>query len=470
MTRYTSLHTLLLISIIALTVLPAVTIAQTTTHTQSTPGVLDPGVYDLLIIAPSAFTKDLQPLVTHKENMGLKTKLVTLEDVYQNTYWHGRDGAEKIKYFIAEAKNQWGIHYVLLVGGRSSQLKNTWYTPARYVSSSDDWDTSFLSDLYFADLYDKNGSFSTWDSNDNGLYGEWHQGAPAQDTGIDFIPDIAVGRLPCRNEREVVTEVNKIITYETKTYNSSWFPTMLVVAGDTYPQSENSSWVGAEGEYYGNCSIENMTGFAPTKLYASDGTFTSKTDVITALKNGFGFVYLVGHGSPKQWGNHPSNQTAFIQGPNTNDIRKFHNQDRLPICVVSGCHNNQFDVCLARLLNHTLRWRQEYVPECWGERSLSTTNGGMVATLGVTALGYTKEDKKSFKGGINELEVAFFQAYGHNRSLRLGDVWVQALTTYAHNYPVNTSGLGGSDTWIDAKVLSSWVLLGDPSLQIGGYP
>jgi hypothetical protein len=26
------------------------------------------------------------------------------------------------------------------------------------------------------------------------------------------------------------------------------------------------------------------------------------------------------------------------------------------------------------------------------------------------------------------------------------------------------------DSWIDTKVIQSWALLGDPSLQIGGYP
>ena len=444
---------------------PTITPA-TSIHTSS----LGPGVYQLLIITPHQFVHALQPLVRHKQAMGLPTRLVTLKEIYQHTFWQGRDNAEKIKYFIAEAVAQWGIHYVLLVGGRSSQIANTWYCPVRYASSSDDWDTEFLSDLYFADIYNATGGFSTWDSNENGLYSEWYPNQAAVDTGIDYTPDIAVGRLPCRSVREVQTEVNKIITYETTATTSSWFPTMLVVAGDTYPQSENPNWTGCEGEYYGDRAIENMTGFTPTRLYASAQTFQSKDDVITAFHSGFGFVYLVGHGSPRQWGNHPVNSTAFIQGPNTNDMGKLRNHDRLPVCIVSGCHNCQFDVCLGRLLNYTLRYRQEYVPECWGERSMSVRNGGTVGTIGVTALGYTKEDKHSFHGGINELEVAFFHAYGHNHNLRLGDAWAAALNLYAATYPVDSNGLGGSDTWIDSKVISSWELLGDPSLQLGGYP
>ncbi len=59
----------------------------------------------------------------------------------------------------------------------------------------DDWDVEYLSDLYFADIYDASGNFSSWDSDNDGIYGEWYPGETAQDTNIDLIPDVAVGRL-----------------------------------------------------------------------------------------------------------------------------------------------------------------------------------------------------------------------------------------------------------------------------------
>jgi len=427
-------------------------------------------VYKLLIIAPTVFHRALQPLVDHKNAMGLPTRLVTLDEVYQQMYWHGRDDAEKVKYFIKTAIEEWGIKYVLLVGGRSSQLRPTWYCPVRYVNMVDDWDAEYLSDLYFADIYDAQGNFSSWDSDNDGIFGEWYPGQAAQDTNIDLIPDVAVGRLPCRSVQEVKTMVRKIITYETTTYDTTWFHMMLVAAGDTYPASVNPNWTGYEGEYYGDRAIENLSGFTPTRLYTSDGTFSTKVDIIREFRKGFGFAYFVGHGSPKQWGNHPPNSTAFIQGPNCNDMWRFRNKDRLPVCVVSGCHNNQFDVCLRRVFNTTTRWRQEYIPECWSERILREPTGGAVAALGCTGLGYTKEDKTTFRGGINELEGAFFHAYGQHNVTVLGDTWAAAITSYAQTYPVNWSMQAWGDSWIDAKVVQSWELLGDPSLHIGGYP
>ncbi|KAA0002791.1 MAG: hypothetical protein FE048_03070, partial [Thermoplasmata archaeon] len=50
-------------------------------------------VYDLIIISPSEFSDALQPLVNHKENHGIKTKLVTLNEIYGSVYFpsQGRD-------------------------------------------------------------------------------------------------------------------------------------------------------------------------------------------------------------------------------------------------------------------------------------------------------------------------------------------------------------------------------------------
>lgn len=422
----------------------------------------------LLIIAPAAFAAALQPLVDHKRSTGISTFLAPLDDIYDQMYWFGRDEAEKVKYYIKEAHEQWGTQYVLLVGGRASQLAPLWHCPVRYVASEDDWEAEFLSDLYFADLYNATGAFSSWDEDADGIFGEWYLEEHAQDGPIDLVPDIAVGRFPCRTAGEVARMVDKVIAYETGAYGQPWFKTFLLAAGDTYPECLNANWTGSEGEFYADRAAENMTAFVPIKLYTSDGTFASKGDVIAAMRSGCGFLYLVGHGSPKQWGNHPYNSTAFIQGPNTNDMVKFRNADRLPVCVVSGCHNCQFDVCLIRILDPSLRWKQEFVPECWGERVLSVRNGGAIASIGATALGYTKEDKTTFAGGINELEVAFFAAYGQNGSLRLGDVWSAAIQWYCTQYPIDWNTTAGSDGWIDAKVVSSWALLGDPSLRIGG--
>ena len=184
--------------------------------------------YDLVIIAPQKFSSSLAPLITHKNSYNMNTFLKTTEEIYDE--YTGRDQPEQIKYFIKDAIEQNHISYVLLVGGKKGQLPS-WHVPVRY-SNLDDLDryTFFISDLYYADIYE-NGTtdFEDWDSDGDGIFAEWGQ------DDLDLLPDVHIGRLPCRNRFEVKTIVQKIITYETTTYGEQWFNRIVAIGGDQFP-------------------------------------------------------------------------------------------------------------------------------------------------------------------------------------------------------------------------------------------
>jgi hypothetical protein len=59
-------------------------------------------------------------------------------------------------------------------------------------------------------------------------------------------------------------------------------------------------------------------------------------------------------------------------------------------------------------------------------------------------------------------ELEFFRLYNQENITILGQTYDQVLTGYTQNFPVDTSRY-------DAKVLETHILLGDPSLKIGGY-
>jgi len=429
--------------------------------------------FKFLIISPKKFVDELMPLVCHKYEVGVPTRLVTLSEIYDQMYWHGRDKAEKIKYFIKTAMEEWDIEYVLLVGGMKGQFPR-WHVPVRYVNIDCDWEHRVLSDLYYADIYDSEGNFSSWDSDGDGIYGEWYYQETPEDKYIDLYPDIAIGRLPCRSEFEVKIMVNKIINYEKNTFGNTWFYDMIVCAGDTYPVSHDPKWVGNEGEYYGERALENMTGFNPIRLYTSDGTLSSAADVRNAVKEGCGFLYFVGHGNPKVWGNHPPDSEEVVRGLSVSNVHRLRNRNKLPVCVLSGCHDLQFDVSLFKIFNRTTRYHGEGCAECLGWRLTRKICGGSIATLGCTALGFTKEDKESFKGGINELEVEFFKQYGQNNVDVLGDTWKAAVEWYIDTYPATENdwdnATADDDAWVDIQIPQTWILFGDPTLKIGGYP
>ena len=72
----------------------------------------------MVIIAPNTFSQDLQRLVDHKNNVGMKSYLKTTEEIYSQ--YTGADTPEQIKYFIKDAIETQGITYVMLVGGLKS--------------------------------------------------------------------------------------------------------------------------------------------------------------------------------------------------------------------------------------------------------------------------------------------------------------------------------------------------------------
>ena len=421
--------------------------------------------YDLLIITPENYSEILQTLKEHKENIGISTKIATLNEVYENMFWHGRDKAEKIKFFIKKAIDEWGIKYVLFVGDFRT-------IPVRYCHNADIlgfFEPFFISELYYADIYDENGDFSSWDTNNNGVFGEWI-GNIAEDSNIDLYPDVYVGRIACRNIIEVRIMIDKIINYETNSFNQEWFNKIVVVAGDTYPESINPDWKGNEGEENTIKILQNMSDFEAVKLWTSDGSLSGPRDVIKAINEGCGFLYFDGHANPYSWSTHPPNDAEkWIDGLSVLTMSFLRNRGKLPICVVGGCHNLQFDVHLKKLKDDPWYY-YTWIPECWGWKLTRKIGGGSIATIGCTGLGMTKEDKESFSGAGDYLEPTFFYEIGMNNSNVLGEAWGNTITDYLDKYPIDWNTPAAWDYAIDAKTVQQWALLGDPSLRIGGVP
>ncbi len=447
--------------------------------------------YDLVIIAPEAFTAQLDPLVQHKNDNGIATTIKTLEEIYDK--YDGRDDQEDIKLFIYDARNpdglNWGIDYVLLVGGRKGQSPR-WYLPERVTNNNDGEEPGYSSDLYYADVFGLDESdqtvFEDWDSNENDVFAEWGAGINQRDY-MDFYPDVAVGRLTIRYSSELDIIVDKIIAYETSV-DDSWFKKGLVVSGDTVPPSRG----GAPGIYEGEMStgitadLLEDAGFTVDKLWLSiPGVWEGPQDVIDAINSGYGLVHVAGHGNPASWGNHPPDDTEheFIVGLKLKDMLKLRNGNKLPVLVVGGCHNAQFNTTIWNILkgikeygfrsyfglmpddqdNSYRFWYKEWVPRDWSSMLLLKRGGGTIGTIGNSGYGYGYLNSYATMGLGGWLNPRFFDAYANQTISELGNTHCKAIIDY-----INIIGNVNSDN-IDRKSIDGWVLLGDPSLQIGGF-
>jgi hypothetical protein len=623
--------------------------------------------YDLVIISPEKFSNSLEPLINHKNNKGIKTFLKPTEEIYNE--YDGVDKPEQIKYFIKDARESLGITYVLLVGGLNSliyakprddlnQGSRDWHVPVRYTNLIDDPafpllasdlnDPGTISDLYYSDLYEAGGKFSSWDPNQDGVFAAWDKPGFEDDENLDFSPDVCLGRLACRNIEEVNTLVNKIITYETGSVDPSWFEKMIVVSGDGFldqtdlniqwdtntletgeytifaqssnPQKEtgpiesikvtvdhskstslhfnhddhlritgfpgepiaeivtvsdgdilggddfsytptedeaycnefyfwaNMSYINGiltirgksyDPKPYANLSnihvwIENSNGnivfedwrndtemyyegewttgekallgrggalyympdhFEKEIIWASNGKYTGPDDIIEGVNHGCGFLFFSGHGSPNIWtdqlpGIPGGRYYGGIPGLRVTTIDPFRpyietpfypldtmsNGEKLPIAVIGGCHNSQFNVSMVMgyldfmyLLfpsfpQLTMWCYGTMVPETFSWRIVRNPNGGAIASMGNTGLGYGMPGKAlTTGGGDGWITIEFFKQYGTEGHDILGQAYAQTLTTYINTFDMTNLPEG------HPKTIEQWVLLGDPTLKIGGY-
>jgi hypothetical protein len=429
--------------------------------------------YDLLIVTIKDFTRPLKPLVDHKEKQGIKTKLVTLNDLNEN---NGRDIQEKIKYYIKDAIEEWGVRYVLLVGGMKGQ-GTKWNLPVRYShvlveeGKQESPEPEFISDLYFADIYDSEGNFSSWDTNNNDVFAE-REGAEKIDE-MDLYPDVYLGRLPCRNKREVRIVVDKITKYESKKADDSWFKNLIMVSGDHWPDPEQIS----EGVLIMEEAERIMSDFTPVKLLATEDNILLIKDINKAINKGAGFAYFCGHGGSTSWGIHyPPDATGWapsltrlqvISFYNTIFMNFLRNKYKLPITVVGGCFNGKLDISIGKSLQKGKLGLTN--SNCWAWKLASKKGGGSIATIANTGLG-THAMSDADDNGVNDylevldgwLELRFFELYAKENIDVLGDLHSTAINDYLDTFLC-------SNDEMDQKMAQQWFLFGDPSLKIGGY-
>jgi hypothetical protein len=174
-------------------------------------------------------------------------------------------------------------------------------------------------------------------------------------------------------------------------------------------------------------------------------------------------------------------------------MKELSNTNKLPITVVGGCHNSQFNVSLIPTAMHlwnlilfgkqSAMWTYgQLVPQCWSWYLVQLPNTGSIATIGNTGLGWGWEGEFCTVGaGDGWISSEFFKQYGEHYDIdpfeTLGQLYQQTQTSYVNTFKDFT--LPPEECWwfpdtgwdaIDQQAVEQWVLLGDPSLRIGGYP
>lgn len=264
---------------------------------------------EYVIITSSGLASAFQPLLDWKRKKGLPDTLVTTEWIYAN--YSGRDSQEKIRHFLQDVYEDWGIQWLLL-GGDVNIVPDriAWAMDCEAGMYPDENDLS--ADLYYAALD------GDWDANGNSIFGE-------VDDDVDLMPEIIVGRAPVEDATEAEGFVNKVLTYE-KSPNVTYQRSALFFAEILWTDPYTNS-----GILKDMIDDESMPPrYDPiTKLYEHNGN-ESPSSVINAINQGQCFLNHGGHANYSVMG-------AGSGYLNRSDMDNLYSPGKYGILASIGC-------------------------------------------------------------------------------------------------------------------------------------
>ncbi len=284
----------------------------------------------MVIVAPDQFHKALTRFRAYRAAQRL-TELVSLEGIKKST--QGVDDPERLKRWLYESWKERNVRYVLLVGDAD-------VLPVRYMvldrATPAAFDYAFYpSDLYYADVAKRDGSFDDWNGRKDGFHasyfgevrGEKNKSDPINFDRIDYRPELAVGRWPVDSEQEVGVVAEKTMAYE-RLVLAEKSPGLRLAALVWVP-----GWIDAR-ERMNHWAAGLPSGWKAARLYGGDpkSRSTDERHIVALLNEGSSLVLHVGHGEDNGW--HGSIHVGGLQ--------HVRNADRLPVVISAGCSTARF--------------------------------------------------------------------------------------------------------------------------------
>jgi hypothetical protein len=246
---------------------------------------------DYLIITSEAFIEYLEPLSIWKQQRGLRSKIVSVETIY--TAYEGRDNAEKIQNCVKDCYEKNLTEWILLAGDTS-------YVPTRRIKIGNSFECSC--DQYY--ITPDNWIFNNDETVSIIDYFDWNVN--------QFI-----GRLPASSTGEMISLVDRLITYERNPPIGSWMTHALfggafanfdsdsnhndVFDEGDWPEfdaNENHNWIKNNilPDYWTSTLLGEVEGEKITD-FSYDRALTEE-NIVTEINNGVSIGMFDSHGSP----------------------------------------------------------------------------------------------------------------------------------------------------------------------------
>ena len=223
---------------------------------------------DYIIITHNDFMDAAQKLADYRSSEGFRTKVVDIEDVYDE-FNFGLYDPRAIRAFLKYAYNNWSAPapaYILLFG-------DTTHNMDKQIARDSDFQT-------FVPTMMENTVSWGMTASDNYFVAV---------VGDDPLPDMYIGRFPADTPEEAEIMVQKTIDYETKQLAEEWRRHVCLLAGNSQSYEQSAQFL-----YDHYLPKRFLADWVSTEFSSSH--FGSTEDVARNINNGQCFLNFVGHG------------------------------------------------------------------------------------------------------------------------------------------------------------------------------
>ncbi len=387
---------------------------------------------DYLIITTDELKADFEPLVNWKFRKGLKTEIITMEEI--NSRYDETTIQLKIKSCLFDYYTNRDLVWALLGGNQEVVPVQGCYSKVR-LGSSDLEDASVPTDLFYACF----GGRFDWNSNLNDKIGEIYL------DGHDLVPNIHLSRIPVQISQEVKSYVKKTLDYEMNPPLEGFLEEMLLSGVRSF-----TSWDGKSDNHHRSELLarqyvsDNWNG--ETTLFFDTGTdfpsgesyHVTTENFMEQINKGYGIIHFAGPGNSKvlkmEWG----------RNFEVSDVEKLTNPVSGLVLSTSGMVNayDSEDTCLS-------------------EAFLKNPEGGAVAFFGSSRLGFGNPDS-TFAFGPSMSYSAVFLEELFATDPEVTDHSFGAIVSRTKSEFIYSGGAGGTYHYL----LYAINPMGDPELPV----
>ena len=407
--------------------------------------------YDYLIITTPQLYAAAAPLVSLHQGQGMTVQFTDIGDI-QDTV-PGATLSEKIRNYLISEYTDEPFSYLLLIGDVD-------VIPCGQLTPEPNGTETVPSDFYYSDLT------SDFDSNDNGLLGEYSAGPGFGDYGMDFTPELFVGRIPYNTTNAVTQISNRIVSFEG--VSAAWkHHALLPAAYLNYANEDGNPWLATDGATpveYAKSTV--FPGWQTTTLYETTGVVTStytpdypiSSDNFENLltTQNWGLINWSAHGSAtssarKVWQEdananlQPDADEMMWYGLVSTDMLNNLTNQSGTVVFCASCNNGMLDYQFPSLGETLIRRKA-------------------VADIAATRTGWYKIGwANPGWGGLSSYNYHFLENYvRHGYSVGQAHGWTNWLHTQYCLFgdPVDSDGI----VWPELQNVYTYLLFGDPAV------